>query len=255
MPLEHEDIAITFSLRESLPCRESCGQSWLYRGRAGEGTPSIGLVDCALTMLEGGTLSKRRQHRDSHTGFPTNHGHDQNSWAKTKGLTRFSSGFAFPAAQQQDLSGLDLQSCCGLNFKEDKEGCVVKENSRQSKRSYLMCPICWMTPWALPAESKSCLSQLSHKKLIGVNEELKKLQRTIKITGSCWWVGNYFSQNTKIGWREVVIIFQIATVENGQHWARERGRMQSKPGFDFRFRSLQTRQMLHLRLFQDRGSL
>lgn len=79
MPLEHEDIAITFSLRESLPCRGSRGQSWLYRGRAGQGAPSIGLVDCALKMLEGGTLSKRRQHRDSHTGFPTNHGHDQNS--------------------------------------------------------------------------------------------------------------------------------------------------------------------------------
>lgn len=115
-----------------------------------------------------------------------------------------------------------------------------------------MCPICWMTPRALPGESKSWLSQLSHKKLIGVNEEFFKMQRTIKITGSYWQVWNYFSQNTKTGWRQVAIIFQIATAENGHHLARERGRRQSKPGVGSRYRSLKTRQMMGLRLSQDR---
>lgn len=113
-------------------------------------------------------------HGDSHTGFPTV---AKTSWTRTKGLTRFSSGFAFPAGQQQDLSGLDLQSRCGSNFKEEMESCVVKEDGRQSARSYLMCPICWMTRQALPAESKSCLSQLSHRKLIGVNDEFLKIAK------------------------------------------------------------------------------
>lgn len=190
--------------------------------------------------------------RDSHTGFLTNHSHDWNSWIKTKGLTRFSSAFAFPAGQQQDLSGLDLQSCCGLNFRKEMEGCVLEENGRQSTRSYLMCPICWMTSQALPAGSKSCLSQLSHKELIGVNEEFKILQRTIKITRSYWQVGNYFSQNTETGWRQVVVIFQIGTAEDGQCLARERGRKESKPGVGSRYRSFQTRQILGLKLSQDR---
>lgn len=58
---------------------------------------------------------------------------------KTKGLTRFSSGFAFSAGQQLDSSGLDLQSCYGLNFKEEKKGCVVKENAkRQAKYEILL---------------------------------------------------------------------------------------------------------------------
>lgn len=46
---------------------------------------------------------------------------------KTKGLTRFSSGFAFPAGQQLDLSGLDLQSCCGLNFKKEEKLCCKEK--------------------------------------------------------------------------------------------------------------------------------
>lgn len=54
-----------------------------------------------------------------------------------KGLTRFSSGSAFPAGQQLGLSGLDPQSRCDLNYTEERKGCVVPENAERQQSTDL----------------------------------------------------------------------------------------------------------------------
>lgn len=112
-----------------------------------------------------------------------------------------------------------------------------------------MCPICWMTPRALPAESKSCLSQLSHKKLIGVNEEFKILQGTIEITR--WEITS--ARIPRQDEDRLLLFSRLVQQRMDSIWQkRERGRKQSKPGVGSRYRSFQTRQILGLKLSQDR---
>jgi len=91
---------------------------------------------------------------------------------KTKGLTRFSSGFAFPAEQQLDLSGLDLQSRCGLNFKEEKKGYVVKENARCQTKYEILFNVSHLLDDTsdLGSRIKELLVSTIYERLIAVNE-------------------------------------------------------------------------------------
>ena len=231
----HEDVAVAFTLGESLHWQKQLlpGPAVPGDGRRGNTFHWCGTF-CTRSSKTLKSCKVEHCVHEGSTQLPTHASPPtvaitEMAANKTKGLTRFSSGFAFPAEQQLDLSGLDLQSRCGLNFKEEKKGYVVKENARCQTKYEILFNVSHLLDDTsdLGSRIKELLVSTIYERLIAVNEAWKKIVKN----NQKHWISLMAGKLLQPEYRDrqqLVIIFQTTTVENGQNLAKLRGKKEEQ---------------------------